>query len=164
MQFHKHATKTAWNSRWEHRKDFMDAFIHTDSMTGKTIDEKRKQKQREAYGEPKRLWLCNELCISRCFFRGSGGTVNVLRISGTQGYPECGTQRVRQFKVDHISISHSIFTCIECERTHALPCHSVLVCTESDAFNVYDAHICCFCFRFVCVFSPLFFLLFVLFF
>ncbi|XP_070514918.1 uncharacterized protein Nompa isoform X3 [Cardiocondyla obscurior] len=29
----------------------------------------------------------------RCFFRGSGGTVNVLRISGPQGYPECGTQR-----------------------------------------------------------------------
>lgn len=31
----------------------------------------------------------------RCFFRGNGGTVNVLRISGAQGYPECGTQRVR---------------------------------------------------------------------
>lgn len=30
----------------------------------------------------------------RCFFRGSGGTVNVLRISGPQGYPECGSQRV----------------------------------------------------------------------
>lgn len=30
----------------------------------------------------------------RCFFRGNGGTVNVLRISGVQGYPECGTQRV----------------------------------------------------------------------
>lgn len=30
----------------------------------------------------------------RCFFRGNGGTVNVLRISGPQGYPECGTQRV----------------------------------------------------------------------
>ncbi|KAI4469251.1 hypothetical protein MML48_2g00001034 [Holotrichia oblita] len=29
----------------------------------------------------------------RCFFRGNGGTVNVLRISGSQGYPECGTQR-----------------------------------------------------------------------
>ncbi|XP_043464524.1 uncharacterized protein LOC122499974 isoform X2 [Leptopilina heterotoma] len=29
----------------------------------------------------------------RCFFRGSGGTINVLRISGTQGYPDCGTQR-----------------------------------------------------------------------
>ncbi|XP_061501921.1 uncharacterized protein LOC1270003 isoform X2 [Anopheles gambiae] len=29
----------------------------------------------------------------RCFFRGNGGTVNVLRISGPQGYPECGTQR-----------------------------------------------------------------------
>lgn len=32
----------------------------------------------------------------RCFFRGNGGTVNVLRISGPQGYPECGTQRVRR--------------------------------------------------------------------
>lgn len=30
----------------------------------------------------------------RCFFRGNGGTVNVLRISGPQGYPDCGTQRV----------------------------------------------------------------------
>lgn len=30
----------------------------------------------------------------RCFFRGNGGTVNVLRISGPGGYPECGTQRV----------------------------------------------------------------------
>ena len=30
----------------------------------------------------------------RCFFRGNGATVNVLRISGAQGYPECGTQRV----------------------------------------------------------------------
>ncbi|KAH8336923.1 hypothetical protein KR059_008548, partial [Drosophila kikkawai] len=29
----------------------------------------------------------------RCFFRGNGGTVNVLRISGPQGYPDCGTQR-----------------------------------------------------------------------
>nr|CAI5863577.1 unnamed protein product [Callosobruchus analis] len=29
----------------------------------------------------------------RCFFRGNGGTVNVLRISGAGGYPECGTQR-----------------------------------------------------------------------
>ncbi|XP_030766535.1 uncharacterized protein LOC115890446 [Sitophilus oryzae] len=29
----------------------------------------------------------------RCFFRGNGGTINVLRISGAQGYPECGTQR-----------------------------------------------------------------------
>lgn len=31
----------------------------------------------------------------RCFFRGNGGTANVLRISGAQGYPECGTQRVK---------------------------------------------------------------------
>ncbi|XP_065340307.1 uncharacterized protein nompA isoform X4 [Cloeon dipterum] len=29
----------------------------------------------------------------RCFFRGNGGTTNVLRISGAQGYPDCGTQR-----------------------------------------------------------------------
>ncbi|KAJ8980671.1 hypothetical protein NQ317_013283 [Molorchus minor] len=29
----------------------------------------------------------------RCYFRGNGGTVNVLRISGAQGYPDCGTQR-----------------------------------------------------------------------
>ncbi|XP_022904639.2 uncharacterized protein [Onthophagus taurus] len=29
----------------------------------------------------------------KCFFRGNGGTINVLRISGAQGYPECGTQR-----------------------------------------------------------------------
>lgn len=31
----------------------------------------------------------------RCFFRGNGGVVNLLRISGAHGYPECGTQRVR---------------------------------------------------------------------
>lgn len=30
----------------------------------------------------------------RCFYRGNGGTANVLRISGAQGYPDCGTQRV----------------------------------------------------------------------
>ncbi|XP_050674382.1 uncharacterized protein LOC126971921 isoform X5 [Leptidea sinapis] len=29
----------------------------------------------------------------RCFFRGNGGTQNVLRITGAHGYPECGTQR-----------------------------------------------------------------------
>ncbi|KAL9918554.1 no mechanoreceptor potential A [Glossina fuscipes fuscipes] len=29
----------------------------------------------------------------RCFFRGNGGTINVLRISGPQGYPDCGTQK-----------------------------------------------------------------------
>lgn len=48
--------------------------------------------------------------IGRCFFRGSGGTVNVLRISGTQGYPECGTQRVsihRCVKIDTHSLAHA---------------------------------------------------------
>lgn len=39
----------------------------------------------------------------RCFFRGNGGTVNVLRISGSQGYPECGTQRVECDEFDFVS-------------------------------------------------------------
>lgn len=39
----------------------------------------------------------------RCFFRGNGGTVNVLRISGAQGYPECGTQRVNKNTKDNLS-------------------------------------------------------------
>lgn len=30
----------------------------------------------------------------RCFYKGNGGQVNVLRISGAQGYPDCGTIRV----------------------------------------------------------------------
>ena len=30
----------------------------------------------------------------RCFFRGTGGTTNVLRITGPRGFPDCGTQRV----------------------------------------------------------------------
>ncbi|KAB0804664.1 hypothetical protein PPYR_01634 [Photinus pyralis] len=29
----------------------------------------------------------------RCFIRGNGGVKHILRISGAQGYPECGTQR-----------------------------------------------------------------------
>lgn len=32
---------------------------------------------------------------NRCKVQGTGGIVNVLRISGPQGYPDCGTQRVR---------------------------------------------------------------------
>lgn len=34
----------------------------------------------------------------RCFFRGNGGVVNALRITGSHGYPECGTQRVSGIK------------------------------------------------------------------
>ena len=30
----------------------------------------------------------------RCFFRGTGGTTNVLRITGARGFPDCGTARV----------------------------------------------------------------------
>lgn len=41
----------------------------------------------------------------RCFFRGNGGTVNALRITGAHGYPECGTQRVNKiswFKISEV--------------------------------------------------------------
>lgn len=41
----------------------------------------------------------------RCFYRGNGGTANVLRISGAQGYPDCGTQRVRLFFLAERTIS-----------------------------------------------------------
>ena len=41
----------------------------------------------------------------RCFFRGNGGTVNVLRISGPSGFPECGTQRVSPYISDYGWIS-----------------------------------------------------------
>jgi len=30
----------------------------------------------------------------RCFFRGTGGLTNVLRITGPRGFPDCGSQRV----------------------------------------------------------------------
>lgn len=45
----------------------------------------------------------------RCFFRGSGGTVNVLRISGQQGYPECGTQRVNFTIFNRILFAYFLF-------------------------------------------------------
>jgi len=50
----------------------------------------------------------------RCFFRGNGATVNVLRISGAQGYPECGTQRVSHelcssYKLQILIISIPVF-------------------------------------------------------
>lgn len=41
----------------------------------------------------------------RCFFRGDGGTVNVLRVSGAQGYPDCGTLRVQQISI-HLNIMY----------------------------------------------------------
>lgn len=36
----------------------------------------------------------------RCYQRGNGGLVNVLRISGAQGYPDCGTIRVRIYVLE----------------------------------------------------------------
>ncbi|EFA06632.2 uncharacterized protein nompA isoform X2 [Tribolium castaneum] len=45
----------------------------------------------------------------RCFFRGNGGTVNVLRISGAQGYPECGTQRYGDTMTNIVVVQFSDF-------------------------------------------------------
>lgn len=101
-QFRRHATKMGWSLRYERLKDFMAASTHTVSMIGTA-------KTNIINLEHLKIWYvecpCNGSinlfslrfihCCCSCFFRGSGGTVNVLRISGTQGYPECGTQRVR---------------------------------------------------------------------
>lgn len=61
----------------------LDVFTVMDSMTGKDQQALEFDASVDAIN-------------FRCFFRGNGGTVNVLRISGPQGYPECGTQRVSQ--------------------------------------------------------------------
>ncbi|ENN72024.1 hypothetical protein YQE_11315, partial [Dendroctonus ponderosae] len=45
----------------------------------------------------------------RCFFRGNGGTSNVLRISGAQGYPECGTQRYGDTMTNIVVVQFSDF-------------------------------------------------------
>ncbi|XP_017767802.1 PREDICTED: uncharacterized protein LOC108556286 isoform X2 [Nicrophorus vespilloides] len=45
----------------------------------------------------------------RCFFRGNGGTLNVLRISGAQGYPECGTQRYGDTMTNIVIVQFSDF-------------------------------------------------------
>lgn len=35
----------------------------------------------------------------RCFFRGTGGLTNVLRITGPRGFPDCGSQRVLKLTI-----------------------------------------------------------------
>lgn len=50
----------------------------------------------------------------RCFFRGNGGTVNVLRITGQQGYPECGTQRVKSLIYFYVN-QFRLFFCLNLE-------------------------------------------------
>ncbi|CAG9764134.1 unnamed protein product [Ceutorhynchus assimilis] len=45
----------------------------------------------------------------RCFFRGNGGSANVLRISGAQGYPECGTQRYGDTMTNIVVVQFSDF-------------------------------------------------------
>lgn len=58
----------------------------------------------------------------RCFFRGSGGTVNVLRISGPQGYPECGTQRYGDTMTNIIVVQFSDFVQTSKDKRFNLTC------------------------------------------
>ena len=39
--------------------------------------------------------------------RGSGGSVNVLKISGPRGFPDCGTTRVRP--IDAVEYNRGVF-------------------------------------------------------
>ena len=40
---------------------------------------------------------------SQCYVRGTGGKTYTLRIPGVNGFPDCGTEKVRDFKITLIS-------------------------------------------------------------
>ena len=44
----------------------------------------------------------------RCFFRGTGGLTNVLRITGPRGFPDCGSQRVRFYSFSLLIKRHRV--------------------------------------------------------
>lgn len=58
----------------------------------------------------------------RCFFRGNGGTINVLRISGAQGYPECGTQRYGDTMTNIVVVQFSDFVQTGRDKRYNLTC------------------------------------------
>ncbi|XP_063218677.1 uncharacterized protein LOC134528938 [Bacillus rossius redtenbacheri] len=58
----------------------------------------------------------------RCFFRGNGGTLNVLRISGAQGYPECGTQRLGDSMTNIVVVQFSDFVQTGRDKRYNLTC------------------------------------------
>lgn len=58
----------------------------------------------------------------RCFFRGNGGTVNVLRISGAQGYPECGTQRYGDTMTNIVVVQFSDYVQTGMDKRFNLTC------------------------------------------
>ncbi|KAJ8674606.1 hypothetical protein QAD02_005868 [Eretmocerus hayati] len=58
----------------------------------------------------------------KCFFRGSGGTVNVLRISGSHGYPECGTQRYGDTMTNIVVVQFSDYVQTDRDKRFNLTC------------------------------------------
>ncbi|KAJ9583139.1 hypothetical protein L9F63_022518, partial [Diploptera punctata] len=58
----------------------------------------------------------------RCFFRGNGGTANVLRISGAQGYPECGTQRYGDTMTNIVVVQFSDYVQTGRDKRYNLTC------------------------------------------
>ncbi|XP_072162409.1 LOW QUALITY PROTEIN: uncharacterized protein nompA [Bemisia tabaci] len=58
----------------------------------------------------------------RCFYRGNGGTANVLRISGAQGYPDCGTQRYGDTMTNIVVVQFSDFVQTSRDKRYNLTC------------------------------------------
>ncbi|XP_046683736.1 uncharacterized protein LOC124369721 isoform X2 [Homalodisca vitripennis] len=58
----------------------------------------------------------------RCFYRGNGGTVNVLRISGAQGYPDCGTQRYGDTMTNIVVVQFSDYVQTGRDKRYNLTC------------------------------------------
>ena len=60
--------------------------------------------------------------MDRCFFRGTGGTTNVLRISGPRGYPDCGTQRYGDMLTNIVVVQFSEMVQTSRDKRYNLTC------------------------------------------
>ncbi|XP_050521456.1 uncharacterized protein LOC126894461 isoform X2 [Daktulosphaira vitifoliae] len=58
----------------------------------------------------------------RCFYRGNGGTANILRISGAQGYPDCGTQRYGDTLTNIVVVQFSDYVQTSRDKRYNLTC------------------------------------------
>ncbi|XP_050539438.1 uncharacterized protein LOC126904438 isoform X2 [Daktulosphaira vitifoliae] len=58
----------------------------------------------------------------RCFFRGTGGTANVLRITGAQGYPDCGTMRFGDMMTNIVVVQFSDYVQTSRDKRYNLTC------------------------------------------
>ncbi|XP_065219533.1 uncharacterized protein LOC135845021 isoform X2 [Planococcus citri] len=58
----------------------------------------------------------------RCFYRGNGGTLNVLRISGAQGYPDCGTIRFGDMMTNIVVVQFSDYVQTSRDKRYNLTC------------------------------------------